>query len=814
MKSNTQLELASEFIFNTNKSVFLTGKAGTGKTTFLSNLKKSLPKRMIVVAPTGVAAINAGGVTVHSFFQLSFGPNIPGSEMNNANVQRFGREKINLIKSLDLLVIDEVSMLRADLLDAIDAVLRRFKDRNKPFGGAQLLLIGDLQQLAPVVKEEEWSLLRPHYETVYFFSSHAIKQLDLVRIELTHIYRQTDADFIGILNQVRDNKIDEKNLTLLNSRHLPDFLPKKGDGYITLTTHNSSALKINVDQLNRLSVKSHFFDAEISGDFPAYAHPTEEKLELKVGAQVMFVKNDATREKRYYNGKIGEITSISGDMISVKCPGEYDEIEVEPATWTNVKYHLNTETKEVEEQIVGTFIQFPLKLAWAITIHKSQGLTFERAIIDANLSFAHGQVYVALSRCKTLEGMVLSTAVERNSIRTDEQIISFSRETTENPPSNDQLSDAKIMYQKMTLFELFDWESTQRALNRVGKALRENPTIVVEETRDRLRKISDTFESNLFSVGIKFRSQLNNLLNSNGIDENEAIQERIKKGATYFIEKVENEILPEVKLLNPESDNAVFKKSFKQAKEDLERNLFIKTACLKAAEKGFSVKEYLKVRADADIDFKPSDSKSDKLTAFKANTDGQLYSILKTWRNNLASEHDVPEYMIIQVKTMMEIASKLPTSIEQLAAIKGIGKTKAKKFGAELIEIVKDYCGAKGIEVRQTEIDLQPTDKLPKIPSKQVTFELLQSGKSISEIAEERNLSMSTVESHLHPYIESKELDIYDVYPAAKIKKIFGFLDTHEGATVTEIKQALDDDEITFSGIRAAISAHKGTTGP
>lgn len=803
MERNSQLELAREFIFHTNKSVFLTGRAGTGKTTFLTELKKTLPKRMIVVAPTGVAAINAGGVTVHSFFQLSFGPNIPGSETAGAGLLRFSKEKINLIKSLDLLVIDEVSMLRADLLDAIDSVLRRFKDRNKPFGGAQLLLIGDLQQLSPVIKEEEWSLLRGHYDTVFFFSSRALRQLDLVRIELTRIYRQADPEFIGILNKVRDNALDPDSLRLLNQRYKPSFTPEKKEGYITLTTHNSSALRINNARLEELPGKAAVFSAEVTGDFPSYSYPTEEALELKAGAQVMFVKNDPSREKRYYNGKIGEITGITSDLIQVRCPGDGEEIGVEKAVWNNVRYVLNPDTKEVEEKIVGTFEQFPLKLAWAITIHKSQGLTFEKAIIDANLSFAHGQVYVALSRCKTLEGMVLSSPVEAHSIRTDEQVISFSRETTDNPPGPDQLSEAKAAFQKSVLFELFDWTEVQKAIFQLEKAVREH-TIADETVRARLKNISGLFDKDFYLVGNKFRSQLNHLLAGNTTGPDEATRERIRKAAGYFSGKIGEELSPEIRQLNPESDSAAFKKAFTQARDELERHLFIKQACLKAASGEFLIHEYLRARADADIEFRPSGAKAPKTDSHKTLVNGGLYSELKDWRNSLAAEQNIPEYMVLQVKTMMEIARELPGSPEQLAEIKGIGKTKARKYGPEIIEIVRNYCREKGIEPSQ--MQPEPARSKPeKINTRQVTLDLFRSGKTLEEIALERNLAPGTIESHLLHYITAQEVDIHEVYAPGKIRKIVSFLEDHPGVATGEAKLALGD-EFSFGEIRAAMT--------
>jgi hypothetical protein len=446
LQTNPKLELAANFIRYTDKHLFLTGKAGTGKTTFLRNLKNLTWKRHVVVAPTGVAAINAGGVTIHSFFQLPFGPQIPEELANRippdsadakhsaSRFQRFTREKINIIKSIDLLVIDEISMVRADMLDAIDAVLRRYRNRNIPFGGIQLLMIGDLQQLAPIAKEDEWRLLRDYYDSVYFFSSKALQKTDYVSIELTTIYRQSDEDFIRLLGKVRENKLDDQALAALEKRYIANFRPGPDEGYITLTTHNYQSQDINTYRLNELKGKTHSFDAEITDDFPSYNYPTDEILKLKVGAQVMFVKNDPSPLKVFYNGKIGKITGIDDDTIYVKCPGDDSLISVTPLEWQNCRYTLDEQTKEISETVIGSFRQYPLKLAWAVTIHKSQGLTFDKAIIDARQAFAHGQVYVALSRCRTLEGMVLSTSISSQALKTDLTVGDYVKKLEENAP--------------------------------------------------------------------------------------------------------------------------------------------------------------------------------------------------------------------------------------------------------------------------------------------------------------------------------------------------------------------------------------------
>lgn len=379
--NNPELQRAWQIIENTGTHLFLTGKAGTGKTTFLRNLKKESPKRTVIVAPTGIAAINAGGVTIHSFFQLPFAPFIPDTTFNTEQKHfQFSKEKINIIRSMDLLIIDEISMVRADLLDAIDSVLRRYRDQYKPFGGVQLLMIGDLQQLAPVVKETEWNMLSHYYDTSYFFGSLTLKKTTYATIELKQVYRQNDPYFLSLLNKVRENKADEQTLAELNQRYIPNFHPAKEKGYIQLTTHNYQAQQINDHELSLIKEPVFSYKAEVTGIFPEYSYPTDETLMLKKGAQIMFVKNDPSPEKRYYNGMIGEITSIDEDRFTVRTKEKNEKIIVQPEEWTNSKYVLNKETKEITEEQEGVFKQYPVKLAWGITIHKSQGLTFEHAI--------------------------------------------------------------------------------------------------------------------------------------------------------------------------------------------------------------------------------------------------------------------------------------------------------------------------------------------------------------------------------------------------------------------------------------------------
>jgi hypothetical protein len=810
MTENTPLQIASEFVHHTNKNIFLTGKAGTGKTTFLHNLKKTLHKRMAIVAPTGVAAINAGGVTIHSFFQLPFGPHIPGSITASGSIHKFNRDRINLLKSLDLLVIDEISMVRADMLDAIDEVLRRYKNRNEAFGGVQLLMIGDLHQLSPVIKDEDWNVLKTYYNTVYFFGSLALQKTNPVRIELTHIYRQSDSKFIDLLNRVRENNLDLETLNTLNERFIPDFRPADDEEYITLTTHNASAQQTNAIKLERISGKSKTFEASVSGDFPSYSYPTELSLELKVGAQVMFVKNDASREKLYYNGKIGLITKITTDAIFVKCKSDYDEIVVEPAEWKNVKYALNETTKEIEEQILGSFTQYPLKLAWAITIHKSQGLTFEKAIIDANASFAHGQVYVALSRCKSFEGMVLSTRITTTSVRTDGTVAAYSKDASDNPPGEVALSEAKINFQQSLLFELFDFNEIKRAFFQLTRILDENSQILNPSVLETLKPMTVGAEQDIFLVASKFKNQLTQLLPEHILPEDdETVKSRSRKAIEYFLTKISKTIYPELNDLAIETDNSALKKTASQALENLQKTVFIKHACLNACFEGFKTTTYMRAKANADIDFKartPVSLMRKPAAPRKGQKHGKLYEDLRAWRNAIADENDMPEYMVLPMKTLVDLVENLPTDMKQLGKIKGIGKAKLSMYGDAMLKIIQAYVTENDIKKTEPEEDNPENEirgKKPKSDTKKVSFELFQSGKTIEEIARERGFTPGTIETHLLHFIETGDLDIFSVFAPARISPIIQFFEQNRTTSVSEAKAALGD--VTYSELRAAL---------
>lgn len=697
-ETNSKLELARDFVEFTGMHVFLTGKAGTGKTTFLKNLKGSTHKRMVVVAPTGVAAINAGGVTIHSFFQLPFGPMVPGYQHGQANneqeaqYRRFNKEKIRIIRSLDLLVIDEISMVRADMMDGIDETLRRFRRNDEPFGGVQLLMIGDLQQLTPVVRDNEWSILRAHYDTAFFFSSKALQRTHYVSIELLHVFRQQDDFFIDILNKVRNNLLDKNSIDVLNNR-VHNGRIDNDEGYITLTTHNAKAQNINDARLSRIMTPSRSFLATIEGNYPEYSFPTDPELVLKEGAQVMFVKNDPSPEKKFFNGKIGKITSMEEDAVIVQCPDDEDNILVYPLEWQNIKYSIDSQTKEIKEEIEGTFTQIPLKLAWAITVHKSQGLTFDRAIIDVEAAFAFGQVYVALSRCRTLEGMILSSPVSTGAIKTNSTISNFNQDIEKNQPDQSKLETARQEFRKKLILDLFDFSKQGPALWSLMKILKEYPAAAKFINFPDMRETSGSLEKELNQIATRFHQQLKIIFAGPDFNEyEELLQDRIKKACRYFSEKLNSIIIKPFSELNIDTDNKQAKKAVQHGLERLLEEAYFKDKCLRACFEGFKTEDYLKVRALAAMEeFRLSGRKRKPVFDKEEISNKNLYQTIKNWRDLKAEELNLPVFMILQLKSIHEIADTLPASEKELSMIRGLGKKKLQQFGPEILELVKDH---------------------------------------------------------------------------------------------------------------------------
>ena len=624
MQENKELSTAWDFVENTGRSIFLTGKAGTGKTTFLKMVVERSRKRPIVVAPTGVAAINAGGVTIHSFFQLPFSPFVPGAKVESKF--DFGREKRKIIASIDLLIIDEISMVRADLLDAIDAVLRRFRDHYQPFGGVQLLMIGDLAQLTPVVTPEDEQVLKPYYDTPYFFGSKALQQIDYVTIQLEQVYRQQDMSFVEVLNQIRSGHPSQEALDRLNSRvvansQLSTFNSQQNHA-IRLTTHNHLANFYNESELQKLPGRSFMFRAEVKGTFPDYSYPTAETLVLKQGAQVMFIKNDPSADHRFYNGRIGRVTAISDKGLSVFCEGDDEAIEVEPMEWENTHYTLNEQSREIEAEVQGTFRQLPLRLAWAITIHKSQGLTFDRAIIDANQSFAPGQVYVALSRCRTLEGLQLVSPLQQRAIINDEAVDAYiSQQESEAQRSIGQLPLLKQEYERYLLLQLFDFRPLlyqQESMVRIF-------TEFFYHSQASLKQLHDQAFIDLRQKVVEVASKWQQKIQTMPIEQlrNADFLERVRRSASYFADTLHDI------LAKPLALTAKVETNNKQAARRLanllpdERQTWLSRRYLltKMAEQGYTVSTYLKEKQMSMLD--ALDAEAPRRNGGKASAKGK-----------------------------------------------------------------------------------------------------------------------------------------------------------------------------------------------
>lgn len=602
---NKEMNLAWRFIANTNVSVFLTGKAGTGKTTFLKKLKELTPKRMVVLAPTGVAAINAQGQTIHSFFQLPFGPMVPGMDKERKTFYKMGKEKKNLIKTLDLLVIDEISMVRCDLLDAVDAELRKYKDRNKPFGGVQLLLIGDLQQLAPVAKESEWALLSPHYSTPYFFGSKALQQTPYVTVELKHIYRQQDEDFISILAKIRNNNVDADTLRALNRRYVPGFVPPADEDWIRLTTHNRMADSYNEDQLRGLRGSELHFIAEVKGNFPEMNYPAEKDLVLKEGAQVMFLKNDPSPLHEYYNGKIGVVRGVTDEGITVWCKEDRKNVLVPQMEWENTKYVIDEKTKEIKEEVEGVFKQYPLRLAWAITVHKSQGLTFDHAVLDINESFAHGQTYVALSRCRTLEGMVLARPIDGRSVITDANVNAYiDREIEEAKHVETKLPQMMYEYYMSLLNELFSFHLLASDLRYLTRVVDEHLYTAYPDYLSMLKSTMPEVDKHLSQVAAKFGVQYQQMMaQSENFSKDEALQNRLHAASEYFFNKIHELLDPVIAQCALKIGNKQVSTQYNNALDSFMLSYKLKVGSFsRLISEPFSVRNYLNAKAKAAFD--------------------------------------------------------------------------------------------------------------------------------------------------------------------------------------------------------------------
>ena len=685
-------DFAKDIILNTDTTLFVTGRAGTGKTTLLRYVAESSQKNTVVVAPTGIAAINAGGVTIHSFFKLPFAPFIPSVIEAKKLIagQKMRAEFRSVIRSVDMIIIDEVSMLRADILDAIDVVLRHYRNSKFPFGGVQMVFFGDMYQLPPVCVNDEWFILKDYYSTPYFFSAKVFEKQEIVCLELDKIFRQRDEDFVEILNQVRNNNLSKENFNRLNDRYTPDFDLENNQDFVVLTTHNAVSDDINESRLIDIDSKTFIFDAAIKGDFPEYLYPVEQQIVLKKGARVMFTANDHINPERlYYNGKMGTVVVLEDNNVYVTCDGEDDPILVNYETWENNTFSYNRKENSVDVKTIGTFTQLPLRLAWAITIHKSQGLTFQKVAIDAANSFTSGQVYVALSRCTSLDGIVLLSPINSNSIMVDSRIQRFSK----NNFNEDLLPDFVNRKKRDTLcnmlIKLFSFNLLEVAVLDLKGYVTEFRADFSDYTPEMVENILSIVQD-LSDVGNRFAVQLRKIINANDFS---LLNSRVNDAKKYFLQRLEtlekSMDITNVSTKKKERANK-FSKFLNEVNKNLQETLFF----LKNLDDDISVEQFYMLRHEFVVEkVNYNIYEEEKEDANEQTVDSELiaviYSKLMAWRNNLAKELDIPSYLIFKKDTIMEMAQKMPDTKDKLLKINGVGKVKAGKYGQECIDIIK-----------------------------------------------------------------------------------------------------------------------------
>lgn len=687
--------LAEHYVEETSVSLFITGKAGTGKTTFLKYIVEHTSKRCIVLAPTGVAAVNASGSTIHSFFSLPLCPYLPEVRELVTEYQmperyrRLKRDKIKIIKTLDLLIIDEVSMVRADLMDAMDMMLRRYRRSSHPFGGVQLLMIGDAQQLSPVVTDAERPYISKVYQSPYFFHSKALRYLPYKTIELRKIYRQEDAEFIYILNAIRDAKPSREVFERINSR----VGAPTGDDWIRLVTHNNQADKINRERLDLLEGKEMVYRANVEGDYPESLYPAAAELHLKTGARVMFIRNDS--DGRFYNGMLGTVVSMMPEFITIAADNS-GEITLSRTEWENLQYSLNEVSGEIIQEIKGSFRQFPLRPAWAITIHKSQGLTFDHVIIDAGAAFAFGQVYVALSRCKTMDGISLTRPLTAGLLMGDADVSSFNATLGESMANESQLSAFRSDYNLELLLECFNFEDLRRQILTLRKIWREASLASLYPIQAKsLEELAGNMITLEETAG-KFRRQLTGLKG-----DPETTAQRVSKACGYFLPIMEK--MPLRELLAVELDNAETRKRIKNLSEDLLPQWLIHVETLSnVLSEGFDGGEYRRLRNEIlingpqkqakpsrkKIGFRNEEKEPEARDIYKDNRHPELVQKLIAWRLSKSRDLNVPAYVILHQKTLLGIADTKPSSREEMLEVKGFGSRLWEKFGSEILEVI------------------------------------------------------------------------------------------------------------------------------
>jgi len=845
-KANTMFQLALALVNQSTRNIFLTGKAGTGKTTFLRYIRENCAKQMAVVAPTGVAAINAGGVTIHSFFQLPFSPFLPDTgvgfspssdEVTNTsallNRLRMTRDKIRVLEELELLVIDEISMVRADTLDAIDTVLRHIRKRPLDrFGGVQVLFIGDMFQLPPVTREDVWQWLSSFYPSPYFFDSLVLRDELPVYIEFSKVYRQNEARFINVLNQVRNDDLDEDGYELLEQRYKPDFVRHENDGYIILTTHNEIVRRINTEELKKLTAKHFYYNAEVSGDFPEGSFPADETLILCEGSQVMFIKNDTERGKRFFNGKIGFVSKIESDKIWVSC-GDEEDIEVKKEKWENIRYSVNPSNRLVEEETLGSFSQYPLRLAWAITVHKSQGLTFEKAIIDAGKAFAPGQVYVALSRCTSLDGLILKSRINTSSLRNDPRIAEFARNSVSAEALRQELSLATRAAREELVFQMFDFKRESEDVGRLREFMRKNQSSFQGDSMAWLERLGQMIAA-LREMGMKFHDWIRQqIADGSSMESNTQLGERGKRAAVHFSGEL-GRIIQHLQNCTISTDN---KGNAREVNERIKE--FSGTMALRQhLYNGFSIA--------IDLDSWQQRKRSFAAPSFSVNVYGGeagtkktvahpgLYWQLKQLRDSISSRKELPVYLVASSKTIEELVTFLPQTEEELERINGFGKVKVKNYGSEFLELIRSYCEENGLssnmpvlepkasKKKKQKEDLTAANNLVedvmekpgkvrqlKSDTKTESFRLYKEGMSISDIATTRNFVLQTIEGHLAHFVETGELAIGEFVSPDKMDLITDAIGKLETVTIGSVKGLLGD-AVSFGDIRFVFAWRNG----
>jgi hypothetical protein len=813
IEKNEVFELAFRFITETSENIFLTGKAGTGKTTFLKYLKDNCTKNMVVAAPTGVAAINAGGVTLHSLFQLPFQPFLPTAANREELLKKlkYNKQRLNLLRKMEVLVIDEISMVRADVMDALDCILRSVRrNYDAPFGGIQLLCIGDLHQLPPVAQNHEWEMLQNYYSSPFFFNSLAIQEQQPVLIELNKIYRQKEQDFVDLLNSVRTNSMTDEDFETLHSRYNPTFVPFVEDKFITLTSHNKQAELINNSEIQKLLSAPKTYTAEIEDDFPESMYPAEASLMLKVGAQVMFLKNDL--EKRFFNGKIGVVSKLENDKIFVEADGK--EIEVFTETWENKKYTLNKADGKLLQETVGGFTQFPLRLAWAITIHKSQGLTFDKVMIDAGAAFSSGQVYVALSRCTSLNGIVLLSKIASTAIYSNENVERGQLALTVKGLLADRFAGARQVYTQQILEELFAFEDLYHDLAALKESIFHHKLKLNNGAIEWIEELFASFEAERLN-GAKFNRHINAMLKEDAVIEtNTALQDRLAAAANHFVPKLRNilELVKKHPLIT----------EHKEVSEPINEVLNIVALCfykthyfIGYCSNPFSLLGYLKHKLNyAELKYNISCYASSKQAPTNSNLPNEeLYQSLKRWRDLICEDEDTPVFMVATHAMLLDICTYLPVTKRNLLLISGFGKAKVDKYGDEIIDAVRDYCDRYNLSgnITPQKITTKKAKAVstapPKIDTKTSTYELYKAGKTIEEIAKERNLVTQTIEGHLAAFIETGLVHIDNFVNEQDFTTIANALKTRGEKTLTEIKEQLP--KASFGEIRMVEAALK-----